>query len=108
MTTQPATVNFTVYQGARFFKTFTVDFDLTGYTIEMQARFRPEDGEPLSGWDLATTGGSPAIVITVAVSAAVTATFDKAAYSDILFTDGSGNKDYYFEGRLEPNKRITR
>lgn len=113
--TTPATVNFTVHKGARFFKTFTVDFDLTGYTIHMEARNETTDTSPLTGWDLSspstgiaiTATGASSSTFTVDVSHTVTVNLERPAIYDIMFIDGSGNRDYYFQGRLIPDSRAT-
>lgn len=113
--TTPATVNFTVFKGARFFKTFTVDFDLTGYTIHMEARYTRHDASVITGWDLSSPSNGIAITATGASSSTFTVDVDHTvtddltgtALYDIMFIDGSGNRDYYFQGRLIADERIT-
>lgn len=113
--TTPAKVNYTVYKGARFFKTITVDFDLTGYTIHMEARYERTDASPITGWDLSSPSSGIAITATAAgsstftitVSHTVTDDLEKQAYYDIMFIDGSANRDYYFQGVLTPDEQIT-
>lgn len=112
--TEPATVDFTVYRGARFFKTFTIDEDWTGYTVYMQARYEKTDSDPITGWNLNSDGseitltpGASSSTFTVDVAHGVTAALDKPASYDILAEDGSGNRNFYFQGILRPDDRIT-
>jgi hypothetical protein len=113
--TTPATVNFTVHQGARFFKTFTVAMDLTGYTIHMEAREGVNDTDPIAGWDLSspsngisiTATGASSSTFTVDVAHGSTVNIIRTSYYDIMFIDGSGNRDYFFQGILTPDTRIT-
>lgn len=114
--------NFTLEQGATWTKTLTWQdangsaINLTGYTARMKVRQSPRaTGTPLL--DLASTGGSPAIVlggalgtIVITVSATATAALDwtNPAYYDLELEDGSGVVYRLIEGTMTLNPEVTR
>lgn len=109
--TTPATQNFTVYRGYRFFKTFTVNLDLTGYTIHMQARLRNDDAAPITGWNLSSpsagisiTPGASESTFTIDVAHGSTANITSSAPYEIMLIDGSGNRTPFMQGRLNPDE----
>jgi hypothetical protein len=118
----PAEWNFTIYQGATFRRTLTLNesdgvtpVDLTGCTLRMQLREELESATPaieltntngrLTILDQTTNKGKVRVLVTDEETAALT--FDSAVF-DMELEYADGTVDRILEGKVTLDKEVTR
>lgn len=122
MSVTPASINFSLYQGATFSEPVTLKdssgtpLDLTGYSARLQARREISDTTPVFSLDSTTGGivlGGTAGTITLSMPAAATAALPvdwdgEYWVHDLLLTDGSGNVQRTYQGVIIASPGVTR
>ena len=107
------TYNFILEQGATFARTLTVKennsaMDLTGYSVASKMRSTHDSGTVV-GTFTCTISNASGGVITMALTASVTAAIEEGIYVyDLEITSGSGTVTRLLQGEVTVNPEVTR